>query len=109
MLCYLCVCVCVKTCFECCDLITDLSEGFYSQTPPVWIPPWLSGFLRTQGCHRPEETSPLSEDAYTRSPCHDSILVMKGQVSVKPTSAFLIADKMVPAVRARLDVLKYCC
>ena len=41
-----------------------------------------------------EETSHLSEDAWTRSPCYDSIL-MKGQVSVKPTSELLIADKMV--------------
>lgn len=97
----------LKPVFECCDLQT-LSEGFYVQTP-VWIPPWLSGFLRTQGCHRPDKTSHLSEDAYTRSPCYDPILVTKGQVSVKPISELLIADKMVTAVRGRLDLLKCCC
>ena len=32
-----------------------------------------------------------------------TILVMKGQVSVKPTSELLIAD------RGRLDLLKCCC
>jgi hypothetical protein len=98
--------VCVKTCFECCDLQT-LSEGVYIQTP-VWIPLWLSGSLRTQGCPRPDETSPLSEDAYTSSPGHEPILLMKGQVSVKPTSEFLLADKMVPAVRGMLDLLQCC-
>lgn len=65
-----------------------------------------SGFLRTQGCHRPDETSPLSEDAYTRSHCYDSILVMKGQVLVKPTSEILLADKMVPAVRGEVRFIK---
>jgi hypothetical protein len=34
---------------------------------------------------------------------------MKGQVSVKPTSELLIADKMVAAVRGRLGLLKCCC
>ena len=90
--------MCVLTCFECCDLQT-LSEGVYVQTPPVWIPPWLSGCPTTQGCHRPDETSHLSEDTYTRSPCHDPVLVLKGHVLVQPPSELLIADKMVTAVR----------
>ena len=34
---------------------------------------------------------------------------MIGQVSVKPTSELLIADKMVADVRERLDLLKCCC
>ena len=66
-------------------------------------------FLTTQGCHRDDENSHLSEDAWTRSPCYDPILVMKAQVSVKPTSELLIADKMVAAVRERLYLLKCCC
>jgi hypothetical protein len=34
---------------------------------------------------------------------------MKVQVSIKPTSELSIADKMVAAVRGRIDELKCCC
>jgi hypothetical protein len=70
-----------------------------SRNPPIGVTTVVvereeAGFLRTQGCRRSDENSHLSEDASTRSPCYDPILVMKGQVSVKPTSELLIADKM---------------
>ena len=35
-----------------------------------------------------------------------TILVMKGQVLVKPTSEILLADTMVPAVRGEVRVIK---